>query len=181
MIHHFNDICLLAAQGTKKKRTGILYRVFAVQNSGFTLLELIIVLIVIGIASGIAGIYISKGRGGLEVKTFTKEISAALRYARNQAVTEKKIYCFVINRDEGKYRLYAESTDYKQVDMVMDKVIPEELKMVLQDNDSDSEVIEFFPRGNSTGGTLEISGEKGTTYFITINMVTGKLEVEKAE
>ena len=144
-------------------------------------MEIIIVLIVIGIATGIAGIYIGKGGGSLEVKTFTKDLSAVLRSARNHAVTEKKIYCFVIDEDEQKYRLYAESTDYKNVDLVIDKFIPEGLEIVLQDNDSDSSVIEFFPRGNSTGGVLEISNEKGTTYFISINMITGKLEVEKAE
>jgi hypothetical protein len=53
--------------------------------------------------------------------------------------------------------------------------------MILQDDDSDFPFIEFFPQGNSTGGVLEISNEKGTTYFISVNMITGKLDVEKAE
>jgi hypothetical protein len=51
----------------------------------------------------------------------------------------------------------------------------------LQDNDTESPFVEFFPQGNSSGGVLEITNEKGTTYFISVNMITGKLDVEKAE
>ncbi len=138
-------------------------------------------LFIIGIASGLVGIFISRGSGSLGVRTFTKDISAVLRYARNHAVSEKKIYCFVIDKNEQKYRLYAEDTDYKEIDLVMSKDIPEELEMTVQGSDSDSPYIEFFPWGNSTGGVIEITNQKGSTFFIIVNRITGKLEVQKAE
>ena len=150
-------------------------------RSGFTLIEIIIVLFIIGIATGIVGILISRGSGSLETRTFTRDISSVLRYARNHAVSEKKIYCFVIDKDERTLRLYAEDTDYKNIDLVLSKDIPDELEVVLQDSDEESSYMEFFPLGNSTGGIIEIMDRKGSGFFITVNRVTGKLQVEKAE
>lgn len=148
---------------------------------GFTLIELIIVLFIIGIVSGLVGMMVSRGTGSLETRTFTKDVSAVLRYARNHAVSEKKIYCFVIDRDEQMLRLYAETPDYKKIDLVTDKVIPEELEIKVQGNDEEAQYIEFFPQGHSSGGVVEIINEKGTVYFIAVNRISGKLEVEKEE
>jgi prepilin-type N-terminal cleavage/methylation domain-containing protein len=160
----------------------------SVSRAGFTLLEITIVMIIMGIALGVVGMLISKDRGSLEAKTFTKELSAVLRRARSNAVTEKKTYCFVIDKEERVFRLYTDKTKDKDDDgengkftVVTSKSIPEELEMIVQGDDSDFPFIEFFPQGNSTGGVLEISNEKGTTYFISVNMITGKLDVEKAE
>ena len=150
-------------------------------RSGFTLIEIIIVLFIIGMAFGLVGIYVSKGSGSLKIRTFTKDISALLRYARSHAVSEKKIYCFVIDKNEQVYRLYAEDTGYKEIDLVISRDIPEELQMTLQGSDEDSPHVEFFPRGNSTGGVIEITSDKGAEFFISINKITGKLEVGKSE
>jgi general secretion pathway protein H len=148
---------------------------------GFTLIEVVIVLFIIGIASGLVGVWINRGSGNLEIRKFTKNISAVLRYARTRAVSEKEIYCFVIDKGEQKYRLYAEDTDYKKIDLVADKAIPEALQMTLRGSDEESPNVEFFPRGNSSGGVIEITREDGKGYLISINRITGKVDVEKAE
>jgi general secretion pathway protein H len=151
------------------------------RRAGFTLIEIVIVLFIIGIASGLVGIAMTRSSGSLEIRKYTKEISSVLRHARTRAVSEKKIYCFVIDRDEHAFRLYSEDTDYKNIDLVMDKPIPEGLEMALQGSDEDSSHIEFLPRGSSTGGIIEIVKENGDGYFIIVNRITGKVDVEKME
>ena len=154
---------------------------FILHPPGVTLLEVIIVLFIIGLASGLAGIIVSKGSKGLEVRTFAREVSSVLRYSRNHAVSEKKIYCFVIDKDEAMIRLYSEDAGYKNIETVLSKSIPEELQIEIQGSDSDSSYMEFFPRGNSSGGVIEIVNEKGDAYYLTINRITGKLTVEHGE
>ena len=150
-------------------------------QKGFTLIEIIVVMLIIGIASGLVGIMVSKGKGSLELRTFTKDVSAILRYARNNAVSEKKIYCFVIDKDKHTYQLYSEDTGYKNKEIVMNKDIPDELEISVQGREEDFQYMEFFPRGSSSGGVIEITNQDGAAYFIIINRITGKLKVEKAE
>ena len=149
-------------------------------KNGFTLIEIIVVMLIIGIASGLVGIMISKDTGSLELRTFTKDVSAVLRYARNKAVAEKKIYCFVIDKDKHTYLLYSEDTEYKNKKIVLNKNIPDELEMSVQDSEEDSQYMEFFPRGDSSGGAIEITNQEGAGFFIIINRITGNLKVEKA-
>jgi general secretion pathway protein H len=154
-------------------------------SSGFTLIEIIIVLFIIGIASGLVGILISRGSGSLEIRTFTKDVSSVLRYARNHAVSEKRQYCFVIDINEDVYRLYTTDTSKDEEDeetvLVISKSIPEELQMTVKDSDTDSPYIEFFPWGNTSGGVIEITNRKGSVFFIIVNRITGRLEVGEAE
>jgi general secretion pathway protein H len=155
---------------------------------GFTLIELIIVLFVIGIASGLVGIVISRSSGNFELKNNAKELSAILRYARNQAITEKKMYCFFIDSNERMYRLYAEkgkddeeNGDTEKFVQVMTKPIPGELQISIKGKDPDSSFIEFFPVGYSTGGTIEVVNQKGAIYSLTVNRITGKVDIWQGE
>jgi len=164
-------------------------------RAGFTLIELIIVLVIIGIASGIVGIMIGRGSDGLEMKTVTKEISSVLRYARNHSVSEKRIYCFVINKEEGAVRLYAhedetenkneegieEDNEEKEILPVIDRPLPADLLVSIDDDDSDVLYMEFFPQGNSSGGTIKLENESGLNFFIDVNRITGKVEVSRDE
>jgi general secretion pathway protein H len=160
-------------------------------RAGFTLVELIIVLVIIGIASGLVGIMIGRGSDGLAMKTVTKEISSIMRYARNHAVSEKRTYCFVINKEEGEVRLYADKDETENKDgedngekeglPVISRPLPEDLLISIDDDDSDVQFVEFFPHGNSSGGTIKLEKENGAIFFIEVNRITGKIEVFKDE
>jgi len=160
------------------------FQISNARRGGFTLIELIIVLFIMGISAGLVGIAINRSSGNHQLKTFAKEVSAVLRYARSHAVAEKKTYCFYIDRDERMFKLYTDNTskdsDEKYV-QVISKSIPEELQIALTGRDAESSFIEFFPIGNSTGGIVEVSNQKEKTYSVTVNRITGKVEVEQGE
>ncbi len=158
------------------------YRNFTICNSqrtGFTLIELIVVLFIIGIASGLVGILITKKTGNLELRTFTKEMSATLRYARSHAVSEKKVYSFIIHKTDRIYGLYTDISGDEEPVSVISKPIPDSLQITFNGNEADSLRIDFSPQGSSTGGVIEIKSQKGTFFFIIINRVSGKVEVKK--
>ncbi len=56
---------------------------------GFTLLELIVVLLIIGLIAGLVVPKLTGPLGDLDLKTAAQKISASLRYARSQATAEK--------------------------------------------------------------------------------------------
>jgi prepilin-type N-terminal cleavage/methylation domain-containing protein len=148
---------------------------------GFTLIELIIVLLIMSVAAGLAGIIVSRGSGELELRVLTKNIATTLRYARNHAISEKKVISFVVWSDKKTYGLYdnfGQNADNDDVSPVVSKTIPEQLAVVF-DNREDFRRIDFTPRGFSTGGTIEVKNQKGTKYYIVVNRITGRTEVIK--
>ncbi|RJQ16676.1 MAG: prepilin-type N-terminal cleavage/methylation domain-containing protein [Nitrospiraceae bacterium] len=160
-------------------------------NKGFTLIELIIVLFILGLTAGLAGIYVGRGSEGREMKIFTKEVSAVLRYARSQAVAAKKTYCFVVDTDEKKYSLYTDRDldENDEVDtgaeskaepvVVLNKAIPETLQIKLKGSKASPIYIGFYPLGNSTGGVLEIMGREDAVFSISVSRL-GQVEVAKS-
>ena len=88
----------------------------------------------------------------------------------------------MIDKNDGKYRLYIDSSTANEEEEapvpLVDKPIPEELRVIMDGSEEDQYNIEFFPRGNSSGGVIEIKNEKGTTYFITVNKITGKVQMD---
>lgn len=152
------------------------------QKDGFTLIELIIVMLIIGIASGFVGVLVHRGSSSRELNKFTKEVSATLRYARSRAVAEKKVYSFIIWRDKETYGLYVDfSSDehLEDVPPVVYKIIPKPLQ-IISETRADYLRMDFFPQGNSSGGTLEIINQKDKAFFIIVNKVTGRVEVRRA-
>ncbi len=154
-------------------------------RAGFTLIELIIVLLIIGIAFGVVGIAVYSGGSFFELNTFVKNVSATLGYARSHAVAEKKTYSFVLWKDNRAFGLYIDFSDGnrdkdEEQPAVIYKDIPPALEAVLK-NKTDDFKIDFFPQGNSSGGTVEIRDQKGKTFFIIVNKVTGRVEVKRSQ
>lgn len=149
------------------------------RQKGFTLIELIIVLVIIGIASGLIGLYIGSNR--LELRTFAKEMAATLRYARNHAVSEKKTYCFVIDGNERMYRLYRDNKDDEDVVPVISKPIPEGVELNLSPEADDVYQVEFFPQGSTSGAEIEVSSGGGKALMIMVNRISGKVEMSREQ
>jgi general secretion pathway protein H len=154
------------------------------RRCGFTLIELIIVLFIIGVALGLVGILVHRGSSELELKTFTKDVSATLRYARSHAITEKKFYSFIILKDKEAYGLYADFSInedfFEEATPVVYKTIPKPLQIIFE-NRAEYLRIDFFPQGNSSGGIVEITNQKGKTFFIIVNKVTGRVGVKRIQ
>jgi type II secretion system protein H len=69
---------------------------------GFTLLELIVVLMIIGLMSTLVVPKLVGPLGDLDLKTVSQKISASLRYARSQAASEKATYVALIDFDKNR-------------------------------------------------------------------------------
>lgn len=148
-------------------------------RKGFTLIELVLVLFIIGIASALAVGILYRSMDNIRLKTAAKELSASLRYARSHAVAEKKIYSFVMNNNG--YRLYTEPQDksaseQEKTSFIFQKILPQEI--VAEYQDSEDIRIDFYPQGDSTGGEIRLKNEKGAELLITIEKITGKVKIE---
>jgi general secretion pathway protein H len=71
-------------------------------HRGFTLLELIVVLMIIGLMSTFVVPKLVGPMANLNLKTASQKISASLRYARSQAASEKTTYVALFDLDKNR-------------------------------------------------------------------------------
>ena len=71
-------------------------------HRGFTLLELIVVLIIISLMSAVVVPKLAGPMSNLDLKTASKKISASLRYVRSHAASEKTTYVALFDFDKNR-------------------------------------------------------------------------------
>jgi general secretion pathway protein H len=175
--------------------------------SGFTLIELIIVLVLLSVATALVVPRLAGSLGRMNAESTARRISSALRFARSHAVTEKIPYLAIFDMDTNRLSVMAypvpDETD-------SDEAEPE-------DTDSDNAEIEgpqgprvyifsdgirlregvpldgetvttgafvmgFFPGGGTTGGEVIFHDDKDRVFSIALDRITGSVKIhEKSE
>ncbi len=103
-------------------------------SRGFTLLELMIVLVIMGVMLVFAGPRVAKNLGSLTLKTTAKKAAAYIRYARSQAVNTGSLYRVIF--DAEKNRLIVLGT--RQIPAASDNATDEEDAEV-EDNEEEEQ------------------------------------------
>ncbi len=151
---------------------------------GFTLVELIIVLIIMGIALGIAGPLVMGSLDRYRLRQSTRSLSSYLRKTREVALKEG-IRAYVYYSPDDR----AFQTVFRRHDERIPLTFPEWFELAdgveaeVEVNDPFSVIgselphFVFYPMGNASGGTvtLSIAGEEQAT--IAVNDLTGNIYV----
>ncbi len=164
------------------------------RERGFTLLEVIVVLILFALSTALVIPSLSRFSKGIALKGCAKKVSAILRYCRSEAVNRGKIYQILFDSESQEVKVQSmpwmeeEGSEEKKEEKVPEKRYslpdPVHIKEVKVDSTrypSDLPAIEFYPNGGSNGGSilLDSPGRKG--YRININFLTGMVEIENGE
>ncbi|MBL0732371.1 MAG: prepilin-type N-terminal cleavage/methylation domain-containing protein [Desulfosarcina sp.] len=154
-----------------------------ISSSGFTLLELIIVMIIVGLMSVLVVPVIGSSLSNLELKTAAKKTASALRYCRSKAAMQKTTYIagidFAANiiSVENKKKSSEKPDETDEPDFKTYK-LPEGVyveKIVSSDQEIDSGrfKITFFPNGSCSGGLITLAGIREKQYNINLDSITG--------
>lgn len=141
---------------------------------GFTLLELLVVLAVVGLVMVAVPMMIAGGRPGPETRSAAIEIASALRQTRSESIAHFRPVTFVINVDERTYRMGKDGAA---------RTLPKEMTLSLYTARSelagDSEGgIRFFPDGSATGGRVTVT-KAGHRYTVAVDWLTGVVTMEQ--
>jgi general secretion pathway protein H len=142
---------------------------------GFTLVEMLVVLVIIALIMGLVGTSISRNISGAEMRTAASKVAASLRYTRTQAILTKTEQVFLVDTEKLTYQ--AGTREAQQ--------LPEGMKMEL--NTARSELtsetaggIRFYPDGGSTGGNVRLEAN-GRIYRVNVAWLTGEASVERPD
>lgn len=140
-------------------------RISQAGNKGFTLLELIIVILIAGIAASIVYVFIGRSYENTVFKETTKRVFLVLRHARETALLEKANVTFRIDEKNNSYWTEKDSSPYGGV-----HYMPKGTTIRGED-------IIFFPKGNSSGGRIKMTDKKERGFYIDVDPVLGTSKI----
>ena len=82
--------------------------------SGFTLLELLVVLVLISLLTALVFPSMGRGIAALRLKTGSRDIAATLRLARTKAINEQKIYWVGFDLEKNQVELSSDDLRYQK-------------------------------------------------------------------
>lgn len=141
-------------------------------SRGFTLLELLVVLFLMGLAYALAAPSIGAGAASLELKSATRQLAAGLRKARSVAITRQHEAVLTVDVGRHAFAVTGDEKIYPLPKRVEINLITAQTEQI-QDQVGN---LRFFPDGTSTGGLITLSvGE--SRQAINIDWLTGKIVI----
>jgi type II secretion system protein H len=134
---------------------------------GFTLIELVIVMIILGIVLAIALPSYLQWRKNLAYRTTAREVVASLREARSRAITDNQPHQVIFDSANKQYRL----ADYTTWTSVAPEV------SLYTGPTTTPYVLQYNPNGTSSGCTIDVQDLEGTQRFQIVVNTTGRVVV----
>jgi len=143
------------------------------RSRGFTLFELLLVLLLMGMLYGLAVPMLGAGSTGLDMKAASRQLAAGLRKARGIAVTERREAVLTLDVDGRTFWLTGDPKTYS---------LPKQLELALFTAQSElvrekTGGIRFFPDGTSTGGRVTVSAGESKQQ-VDVDWVTGRVAIQ---
>lgn len=138
---------------------------------GFTLVEILAVVALIALAVTLVAVSVGDGLKGAKVRAASRDLVAALRYTRGQAIVKREQKTLSVDVEQRRYR--APGRPWVELPKDMD------MKLFTARSELEEEGvgrIRFFPDGASTGGHIDlVRGE--ATWRVDVNWLTGEIRM----
>jgi general secretion pathway protein H len=147
----------------------------SLKDRGFTLVELMVVLVIISLVMGLVASSMSRSISGAEARAASRNLLASLRYTRARAIIDKEEKVFEVNTQNRSYQ--APGRKLIELPEGVDVTITTARSEVTSEAVSG---IRFFPDGGSTGGHIELL-VNDREYRVNIAWLTGEARMERKE
>lgn len=154
-------------------------------GGGFTIVEIVIVVVIIGIAALVA-VPMMSSAASLQIRSAANMISADLEYARSMAISRGQNYSVVFDKDADSYKIVdplgatIQHPVKKGFPYVIDFQNESRLNRVDISSavfDTDQTVVFDCLGSPDSGGTVILQAD-GTTKTVTVEPVTGFISIQ---
>ncbi|MDH3672970.1 MAG: GspH/FimT family protein [Gammaproteobacteria bacterium] len=141
-------------------------------DGGFTLLELLVVLVIAASIVTLALPQFSNAMTVVELKNDTRKLASTLRHARSQAIARRQEVAVILDVQQRTYR----TSGLKDIHRLSSAL---NLKLLTAESELSSDkvgAVRFFADGSSTGGRITLAAN-GHAYFVDVNWLTGTVVI----
>lgn len=139
---------------------------------GFSILEIMLVLVVMALAYTLLPRIAFSGVSGAELRTHVRAVAAGLRQTRDQAIHSKREAALTLDLENRSFTVPATEKPHKLNDQL-------DVQLFTAQSDLVSDKvgrIRFFPDGSSNGGRVSI-GAGGRVFEIDVDWLTGRVSI----
>jgi general secretion pathway protein H len=142
---------------------------------GFTLIEVIMVLMLAALVITVAAVSLTRGLGTAKVRAAGQDLVAALRYTRAQAIVTRKQQSLELDVEQRSY--VAPRRDPVQLPKDMELRL---LTAAEERTGASTGRVRFYPDGSSTGGRIKlVYGARA--WDVEIAWLTGEVRLRQGE
>ena len=139
---------------------------------GFTLIELVVVLAILGLAYALVPPLFASARATTELKGATRQLAAGLRQARNYAVTKRAEAVLTLNVEKRDFTVSGDARTYSLPRQLQLKMVTAQREVI----DDKIAAIRFYADGSSNGGRITLTaGER--SFEVDVNWLTGRVAI----
>jgi len=157
-------------------RSGTARRVVRRIAHGFTMLEMLVVLIVVAIIMATAlPMLLGEGPSDSEMRGAARQLAAAARQVRSEAVAQRRETLLVLDLEKNRFKIDEDPREYRLPEAIV-------LKLFTAQTDQISDTvgsIRFFPDGGSNGGRITVGAgeDSNRKYEVDIDWLTGRVAI----
>ena len=139
---------------------------------GFTLLELLLVVMLIALLFTLVPRMMGSGVSGAELKSNVRAIAAAMKLARDSAINTRRDAFVTINVDSREFTTTFEDKTHKLNDQLTLKLFTSQADQINEKTAS----FRFYPDGSSNGGRVSVIANE-REFNIDVDWLTGRVTV----
>jgi general secretion pathway protein H len=148
---------------------------------GYTLIEVVLVLVVLAVAAGVIAPSIGRSVESLRFRAEVAGIGSFLRSAREQAITQNIPYQVAVDLDNRVLLMRAVRSESEQGRgriLATKQLSPQ---LLITPDPLEARTVNFLPQGLSTGGRFRIESPRLASYLVTIDALTGQVSVRRSD
>jgi general secretion pathway protein H len=152
-------------------------------SSGFTLIELMVVLVLLGVLLAVAFPSIGGGIATMKLKTSSREIAATLRLARSKAIREQQVYLVGFDLAKNQVELSSDNLKFQKFFSLPEGISIEKVAPLKAKEEWNQQRYYYFfsPNGMTEGFEVILRNERGRASKVVQNSLTGWPRIEEIQ
>ena len=148
------------------------------RNQGFTLLELLIVILVVALVLAVSYPSLSRGSASIHLKTTGRDVLNAFRFAREKAVTEQIGMRVTVDRENQRLVLVNDLGDGSRTYAMPSDVKIHRIALGGREVLEGPVPVRFLPNGSSDAVEVLLKSDFGSLLRIISDPMTGGARIE---